>query len=117
MKKLLGLLGIVVSAFSPPVFAATGGVSANISILYVPNSTTSYGRVDLVNYDGLAGTCPKPPAAVQIFMLPATAQGDRMRQVLLAAQLAGKKVVIYWDDTKKDTTSGYCMAQYVGILT
>ena len=116
MKKLVGLLGIVVSAFSPSAFAATGSVSANVSTTTVPISATANYRIDVVNYDTIAGSCLKPPVAVQIFMLPAGSQGDKMRQLVLAAQLAGKKILVGWDDTKKDA-AGYCIAQSIGVVT
>jgi hypothetical protein len=116
MKKPIGILSIFAATFTSPAYAAAGTVGANVSAVYVPISSTANSQLHVNNYDSSAGTCLKPPAPVQIYMLPAGGQGDKMRQALLAAQLAGKKVAIAWDDTKKDA-SGYCIVQSIAVLT
>lgn len=116
MRKLVGILGMIAATFSSPAYAATGYVTANVATITVPISSTATSLVEVNNYDTSAGTCYKPPAPVQMYMLPATAQGDKMRQALLAAQLAGKKVRVGWDDTKKDA-AGYCIVQAIVVVT
>ena len=117
MWKLILCIGVVCATVASPVYAGTGQVSANVNIIYVENSTTLYSTVDLSNSSGGTGACYQPPAASRLFVLPPTAVGDKLRQILLSAMLSGKKVNVYWDDTKTWTSNGhaYCIVQKVAI--
>ncbi|MGC4064938.1 MAG: hypothetical protein QM784_09910 [Polyangiaceae bacterium] len=117
MKKAIALLGLVCATFTAPAMAATGSVVGPVNAVYVPISSTAATQITLTSAtSGSVGACKMPPAAARIFMLPAGTQGDKMRSLIMAAELAGKNVYISWDDTKVDTTSGYCIVQSVGLL-
>jgi hypothetical protein len=117
MKKALASLGLfcVLATEAVPAFAATGSYSATVNALYVPISSATPPQVTLNSGSGTVGSCRMPPAVQRIFKLPATAQGEKMRLLLVEAQVSGRSVIVYWDDAQKDA-DGYCIAQLVGMF-
>ena len=120
MKKMFLCFGLFFLTVSSSAYAATGSVSmADVQSVTVSISSTAYSKITLENWSGTGatGNCYQPPAAVRQFVLPPTAQGDKMRQILLSAFLSEMKVKISWNDTQTTTINGhaYCIVQEVYI--
>jgi hypothetical protein len=116
MRLLSLVLGAFISFAAPSVQAATGGYTAMVNSVWIYAAAGSTPQLTLEPGTGTVGSCKMPPAVQRIFKINATAQGDKMVELLLKAQTTGLPVTVFWDDTKKDA-SGYCYIQHVAINT
>jgi hypothetical protein len=114
MKRLALGLTMILFAFVSPSYATGYSATGTISFLRSHDQLYYGPDVDWFAIVGVSslGTCKADGFGNIVFRIRDDTKGQRMFTVLLAAKTSGSTVLVWVDDTFKDS-GGYCYALFV----